>query len=141
MPAWLVYILLATFAGGLSIALAKVGMKQASEHVVLFIRTGILFTSTLIVGLSTGELKHITSIDRSTFLILSASGITTALYWLLYFKALRLANVSSVAAIDKASIIVTVLFSVLVLKEQITLKALAGILLILLGCVIVVLES
>lgn len=141
MPLWLLYPILATIAGGLSIALAKIGMKQTSENVALFIRTSVLFSSVVIIGSVSGDLGKISEIDKKSLIILIATGLMTAVYWLLYFKALKLADASHIAAIDKASIIVTVLFSVIFLKEQITLRASVGIFLILVGCILVVFKG
>lgn len=65
------------------------------------------------------------------FLILS--GITTGLSWLCYYRALQTGQASLVAPIDKLSILFTVAFSWLFLKEKLTWKSAAGLVLIVAG--------
>ena len=65
------------------------------------------------------------------FLLLS--GVTTGMSWLCYYRALQDGPASVVVPVDKLSILVTVLFSRLVLKETLERRALVGLLLILAG--------
>ncbi|MFR2720185.1 MAG: EamA family transporter [Thomasclavelia ramosa] len=64
---------------------------------------------------------------------LFSSGITTGLSWICYYKALQLGEASIVVPIDKLSIIVTIIFSYFVLKESLSKKAVAGLILIVAG--------
>ena len=61
------------------------------------------------------------------------SGITTGLSWLCYYRALQDGLASVVVPIDKLSILVTIVFSSLVLKEKLNRKAAVGLVLILAG--------
>ena len=58
--------------------------------------------------------------------LLIVSGITTSLSWLFYYRAMKIGLVSYVAAIDKASIVITLLLSFLLLKEPATPKIMVG---------------
>lgn len=58
------------------------------------------------------------------FLVLS--GIATGVSWLLYYYAIAQGQVSVVVPIDKLSILITVLFSVAVLREKLSVKAWLG---------------
>ncbi|MBV9128468.1 MAG: EamA family transporter, partial [Verrucomicrobia bacterium] len=57
---------------------------------------------------------------------LGLSAVTTSLSWIFYYKALKEGEVSTVALIDKGSILVAILLAAFVLKEQITWRTLAG---------------
>lgn len=81
----------------------------------------------------TGEQKGIRSIGKKSWVFLFLSGITTGLSWLCYYRALQDGPASVVVPIDKLSILVTILFSSLVLKETLSRKAALGLVLILAG--------
>ena len=77
--------------------------------------------------------KGIKTIDRKSWVFLFLSGITTGLSWLCYYRALQDGPASVVVPIDKLSILVTIIFSGVVLKERLSRKAGVGLLLILAG--------
>lgn len=81
----------------------------------------------------TGEQKSIRSIGKKSWLFLILSGITTGLSWLCYYRALQDGPASVVVPIDKLSILVTVVFSYVILKERLSRKAVLGLLLIVAG--------
>ena len=67
------------------------------------------------------------------------SGLSTGLSWLCYYKALQDGPVSAVAPIDKLSILLTVVFAWVFLKEGLSKKAFAGLVLIVLGTLLLLL--
>ena len=64
---------------------------------------------------------------------ISLSGLATGVSWLCYYYAIRNGIVSVVVPIDKLSIVVTVAFSYIILKEHLSKKALIGFLLMISG--------
>ena len=68
---------------------------------------------------------------------LGLSGVTTAGSWIFYYKAIKMGDVSTVALIDKGSVIVAVLLAWWILNEAITPAKLAGAGLIALGLVVI----
>src|SRR5690349_9349171 len=141
MSSWLVYIIVAMFFGSLSIVLAKAGLSGSSEFAALFVRTGILFSITCMTCILSQDLKKVLHLDRRTLLILIATGIATSIYWIFYYKALKTAQASHVAAIDKAGIIITVLLSAVFLNEPVSVRSLLGTALIIAGCLLVILSK
>ena len=71
-------------------------------------------------------------------LLLVVSGITTTLSWIFYYRAMKDGLVSYVAAIDKASIVITLILSFILLKEPATPKVLVGGGLIFIGMIVLV---
>ena len=71
------------------------------------------------------------------WLILSA--IATGLSWLSYFKALQMGNASSVAPIDKSSLAMILVLSVLFLNEPLTWKTALGTVTIIAGTLLFIL--
>jgi transporter family protein len=132
----MIYAILSTLTGGAALVFAKMGMKQANEHMALVIRTGILFTIVLINALLSGGLKNCTSMSAKTLGWFVLAGIATAIYWICFFKAIATANVSVVSTIDKGSILVTFLLSYFLLNEPITPKLLVGALCIISGTIL-----
>lgn len=124
---------------GITSVLAKFGMKNLNSDTALVIRTSIVFSIILANGLlfknAFTEIRH-TSLQNILFLALS--GITTSLSWVFYYRAMKEGQVSYVASIDKASIVVTLLLSFVLLKEPVTAKVLMGAGFILTGMIILV---
>ena len=56
--------------------------------------------------------------------------------WIFYYKAIKEGEVSTVAIIDKGSMVVAVLLAFLILKEHITLRTLAGAALMAIGLLV-----
>ena len=68
---------------------------------------------------------------------LGLSGMTTALSWVFYYKALKMGDVATVALIDKGSVVVAMFLAWLMLKEAITLRLLIGATFILIGLLVI----
>lgn|GEM_PF-1162588 len=68
---------------------------------------------------------------------LGLPGVTTALSWIFYYKALKVGDVATVALIDKGSVVVAMLLAWLVLREVITMRILIGAALIVAGLIVI----
>lgn len=86
-----------------------------------------------------GEAKGITSLSRQNLIFLIVSGLATGLSWVFYFKALQAGKVSQVAPVDKLSVAIAILLSVLFLGETLTPKAAIGAGLIITGTFVLIL--
>ncbi|MGZ8559703.1 MAG: EamA family transporter [Chitinophagaceae bacterium] len=78
------------------------------------------------IVLARGEAKNITAISKHDLLFLIFSGIATGLSWIFYFKALQTGKVSQIAAVDKLSVALTIVLSVIFLNVALTLKQRLG---------------
>ena len=136
MQPWKIQALLAALFAGLTSVLAKAGMKNLGPDLSLALRTCVIFT--LVLGnalLLTGgrplaALRETTPRDLA---LLALSGVTAALSWIFYFRAMQSGTVSLVALVDKGSILVTLLLSFWLLHEPFTPKIALGSTLILAG--------
>ena len=122
----------AVFAS-LTAILGKAGIQGVESNLGTAIRTVVVLVMAWGMVFVTGTQRDIPQIDRKSWLFLFLSGITTGLSWLCYYRALQDGLASVVVPIDKLSIVVTVVFSGLVLKERLTRRAAAGLALILAG--------
>lgn len=138
MPTWIIYALLATITGGIALVFAKMGMRDANESFALVIRTGVLFMIVLVFAIGSNGFKDYKQVPTRAWLWFAAAGLTTGIYWICFFKAMRSAEVSVLSIIDKGSILVTFLLSWYLLGEPITPRLWAATVLILSGTLLLV---
>lgn len=116
---WIFFAILAAIFSGLTTVFAKVGVSKANSTLVSGLRTIVIMIFSALVFLFLGN--GFKNIDLKTIIFIVLSGITTALLWICYFKALSLADVSMVTPIDKLSIVLTLILSYIFFKEKITI--------------------
>lgn len=139
MEKWIIYAIISMVFAGLTSVIAKLGMKDLSSDTALAIRTIVVFL--IVVGnafLFRNAIAELQKAPKSNLIFLAISGLTTSLSWIFYYRAMKIGQVSYVASIDKASIVVTLLLSFILLKEPITAKVLAGAGFILIGMIILI---
>ncbi len=139
MNNWWVYSLLSAFFAALTAILAKAGVKGIDSDLATAIRTIVILFIAWGIVLFKGAASNVTQISKQNLLFLGLSGIATGLSWIFYFKALQVGKVSQVAPVDKLSVAITILLSVIFLKEVLTLKVAIGACLIILGTIILIL--
>ena len=136
---WLIYALLSAFFAALTAILAKIGVKNVDSNLATAIRTVVILLFAWGIVFFQGTSKQIGSIPQFSLLFLILSGIATGLSWLFYFRALQLGNASQVAPIDKLSLALTLLLSILILREKITISIVVGTFLMVTGALLVAL--
>lgn len=136
---WVVFALGSAFFAGLVAILAKVGIRATSSNVATAIRTVVVLAMAWLMVLIVGSQATITSISSRSLLFLVLSGLATGASWLCYFRALQLGAVNEVAAVDKSSIVLTVLLGIIVFGETSHLAVrLVGVAVIAAGTVLMV---
>jgi bacterial/archaeal transporter family protein len=114
-------------------------MKDLSSDTALAIRTAVVFTIVVLNAfVFRNALVELQQSPAKNLIFLTISGITTSVSWIFYYRAMKIGPVSYIASIDKASIVVTLLLSFILLKEPITAKILAGAIFILIGMIILI---
>ena len=139
MQPWKLQALLAALFAGLTSVLAKSGMKNLGPDVSLALRTCVVFTLVMINMLIWTAAKPAAALRAAQprdIALLALSGLTTSLSWIFYYRAMKTGTVSFVSLVDKGSIIVTLLLSVLVLREDFTRQTGFGAALILAGIIV-----
>ena len=138
MQTWIVYAILSMIFAGVTSVLAKYGLQNISADFGLGVRTTVIFVIIAAINVTGAKLKEFSNLTSLQLTLLIASGITTTLSWIFYYRAMKDGMVSYVAAIDKASILITLLLSFLLLKEPISPKIIAGGLLIFAGMIVLI---
>ena len=90
------------------------------------IRTGVVLVMAWVMVAVTGKLREVRTVPKGELGFVLASGAATCASWLCYYRALQDGPASVVVPIDKLSVLVTVLFSALVLHEAVSRRYLAG---------------
>jgi transporter family protein len=138
MPTWIIYALLSMLFAGLTSVIAKFGMKNVSGDAALAIRTSIVFVLIWLNVFVFNRYNQLSALTKKDILFLCISGTTTTLSWIFYYRAMKEGSVSVVATIDKASIIITLLLSFLILKEPFTWQIGVAGTLIIIGLIILI---
>lgn len=138
MESWIVYTLLATLFAGVSAILVRLSIRGIDAELSMVIRIAIVFVLVLINLFAVKGYKAPIQLSYKTLSFLVISGITTGLCWIFYYKAIDIGNVSMITAIEKGSIVITIMLAVAFLGEPFTLRLAMGAGLILLGMVVLI---
>lgn len=117
-------MLSAVFAAATSI-LGKVGIEAVESNLGTAIRTGVVLILAWGLSLPRANSGRSGKLAKRAGSSLSCP-VLQRVSWLFYYRALQNGQASIVVPIDKLSIVVTILFSRIVLKERLTGKAWAG---------------
>ena len=139
--AWLIYALLSALFASLTSILGKVGIENIESNLGTAIRTIVVLIMSWIIVFATKKQSDVKKIDKRNLIFLILSGIATGASWLCYYKALQDGLASIVVPIDKLSILVTVLFAYIFLKEKLSKKSLLGLILIVVGTLLLLIKS
>ena len=130
---WLFFALLSALFASLTAILGKIGIQDIESNLGTALRTIVVLIMAWFIVFLRKEQGQVRDISRRNWLFLVLSGVATGLSWLCYYRALQDGPASVVVPIDKLSILVTILFSRLILGERIGRRALAGLALIVVG--------
>lgn len=137
---WLFYAVLSAVFASLTSILGKIGISGVDSNLGTAIRTIVVLIMAWIMVFVTKKQGELKKIGRKSMVFICLSGLTTGLSWLCYYKALQDGQASVVVPIDKLSILVTVAFSYIVLKEKLTKKSAAGLVMITAGTLMLVIK-
>lgn len=135
---WWIYALLSAFFAALTAIFAKIGIKNIDTDLATAIRTVVVLFLAWAIAFFRGGTNYISTLTKENLIFLTLSGLATGLSWIFYFKALQLGKVSQVASIDKLSVALAIIFSVIFLGESLTLKTAIGAVFIITRTVIII---
>ena len=135
---WWIYALLSAFFAALTAIFAKIGIANVNTNLATAIRTVVILVVAWGIVLSRSEQNGLATLSKHNLLFLVISGIATGLSWVFYFKAMQVGKVSQVAPVDKLSVALTIILSVVFLKEVLTVKMVIGALLIIAGTIVLI---
>lgn len=130
---WLPYAIGSAVFAALTSILGKIGITDVESNLGTAIRTGVVLVMAWLIVFVKGKGAELKNTDSKELVFIALSGIATGASWLCYYYSIKNGVVSVVVPIDKLSIIVSVAFSYFVFKEKLSRKALAGLILIVVG--------
>ena len=136
---WLIFALLSAVFAALTSILAKVGIENVNSNLATAIRTMVVVLMAWGMVFLTNSSSGGSEIRRKSWIFLILSGLATGISWLCYYRALQLGQASKVVPIDKLSVVITLVFAFIFLREQFTLKSLVGCIFIAIGTLLMVL--
>ena len=137
---WIFYAAGSAVFASLTSILGKIGISEVESNLGTAIRTIVVLIMAWVMVFVTKKADTVKSIPKKELIFIGLSGLATGGSWLCYYKALQDGAASVVVPIDKLSIVVTVVFSYIVFKEKLSKKSLAGLLMIVAGTFIMLIE-
>ena len=136
---WILYAVLSAIFAALTSVLAKMGISGVESNLGTAIRTAVVLIMAWGIVLAKGEQKHLEGINKKELVFIALSGLATGASWLCYYYAIQNGIMSVVVPIDKMSVLITVLFSVVFLKEKMSFKSIFGLIVMSVGTLAMVL--
>ena len=136
---WLLYAVLSAIFAALTSVLAKMGISGVESNLGTAIRTAVVLIMAWGIVLAKGEQKQLKGINKKELVFIALSGLATGASWLCYYYAIQNGVMSVVVPIDKMSVLITVLFSVVFLKEKMSFKSIFGLIVMSVGTLAMVL--
>lgn len=136
---WFFFALLSAVFAALTSILAKIGIEGVPSNLATAIRTVVVILMAWAMVFLTNSQTKIVNISRKSWLFLILSGLATGASWLCYYKALQMGNATEVSAVDKFSLVITLVLAFFFLQDVLTFKTIIGCILITIGTLVMIL--
>ena len=136
---WFFFALLSAIFAALTSILAKIGIEGVPSNLATAIRTAVVILMAWAMVFLTNSQTEIVNISKKSWLFLILSGLATGASWLCYYKALQMGNATEVSAVDKFSLVITLVLAVFFLQDVLTFKTIIGCILITIGTLVMIL--
>jgi transporter family protein len=134
---WQTWALLSALFAALTAIFGKVGIEKIAPDFATLIRVFVILAFVAVLVAATGVAQPLQSISAKTYTFLALSGLATGASWLCYYRALKLGPASSVAPIDKLSVVMVAIIGVMLLGEHLNLRGWLGVGMITGGAILV----
>jgi len=139
MESWILYALLSAIMAALATIFAKVGLQKVDSITSTALRSVIMMLLATNIMIFVKGFEAVKSLTQSEIIFIILSGIAGGLSWIFYFLALQKGEASLVSAIDRASLLFVLLFAIIFLHEELTLKKILSIALITIALYLIIL--
>lgn len=133
----IILALLAAVFAALVVVLTKAGLKDIHPDLAFAVQSVLIFVITWTVVLVQGSAPQLSGQSRRTWVFLIAAGVCTTLSTLLSYRALKLADVSLVSPLERLSLVIAIILSVVFLKEKLSWQVITGVVLMTAGAVLI----
>lgn len=135
---WIVFALLSAVFAALTSIFAKIGIDGVNSNLATAVRTVVVVVMSWLMVFITNNQSGLAQISKKSWVFLILSGMATGASWLCYYRALQLGKATEVAAVDKLSIVFTLILAFIFLQDTFTVKSLIGCALIVTGSILMV---
>ena len=136
---WFFFALLSAIFAALTSILAKIGIEGVPSNLATAIRTVVVILMAWAMVFLTNSQTEIVNISKKSWLFLILSGLATGASWLCYYKALQMGNATEVSAVDKFSLVITLVLAFFFLQDVLTFNTIIGCILITIGTLVMIL--
>lgn len=134
---YITYALLAAIFAAAVAIFGKIGLSKVDTTLATTIRA-VVMAALLVVTSIILKKWDLSQIDQKAFIYIFLAGVAGAASWFFYFLALKFGPATSVAALDRLSVIFVIFFAALFLGESLTLKTILGGVLIVAGALLLI---
>lgn len=138
---WIVWAVMAAVSAALVIVLTKAGLKNVDPSLAFAIQAVLILLITWGVVLYQGNFSSLKAIEKNAWIFLIAAGIFTSLSTLFSYKALSIGPASYVATVERMSLVIAIVLSVIFLKEKLTWQIVLGGTVMLAGAILIALSD
>lgn len=135
---WIVYALLSAIFAAFVAIFGKIGLKNIDPTLATTIRSVVMAIFLVGIAFSLGKFSVLNTLNNKAFIFIILSGIAGAISWLFYFIAIKVGPVSSVAALDRTSIVFILLLSFIFLGESLTWLKIIGSIFVVVGAILMI---
>ena len=129
-------ILAAVFAA-LVVVLTKAGLKDIDPILAFAVQAVLILLITWGIVLYEGQVRQLAGVKWRTWIFIASAGVCTTLSTVFSYRALKLADATLVSPIERMSLVISVILAVVFLKEKLSWQAVAGIVLMAGGAILV----
>ncbi len=137
---WIFYAILSAIFAALVAIFGKIGIGKLDTTLATTVRSVVMAVFLVVTSLVLGKAPLMNTINSKALYYIILSGVAGALSWLFYFFALKNGPASSVAALDRTSVVFILILAVLFLGEHFTAKSAVGIGLVMVGAILIALK-
>ncbi len=134
---WVLFSLLAALSAAVAIMFTKIGLKNIDPILAFAIQSVLILVVAWTAVLIRKKEAGMADIDQRAWMFLIGAGIVTCLSSLFQFTALKTGDASTVSSLERVSLVITIIFAVIFLKEELNWKVVTGALLMIGGAVLI----
>jgi len=138
---WIVWALLAAVSAALVVVLTKAGLKNVDSNLAFAIQAVFIFCITWSIVTVQGNFAQLKEIDNKAWILLILAGIATTLSTVFSYKALSIGPAAYVTTVERLSLVIAVVLSIIFLKEKITWQLVIGVLVMVGGAVLIAMSE
>ena len=139
IPTWFIYALIGAIFAAFSTIFAKIGLRGLNSITVTTLRSIIMTIIIFIIFiLEIRNINNLFNLSNKDYIFVILSALFGALSWIAFFYALKIGEASNVSIIDRSSFLFVVLFSIIVLNEELTIQKVVASILMFIALVLLV---